>query len=145
MADFCSEDFEVWEDPGMGLHHWSGPLNSSFALSWNRLIVKNWSQYLQYWQRYFDIFICHFAASVPLLETDNISLVCRYIIQICPVLMACTWKNRFLLTFMKHLVERKSQVPCGMLFLRLAQKQVQIRRRHFSSIVGFRSPNFAQR
>ena len=49
------------------------------------------------------------------------------------------------LTFIKHLVQRKSQFPCGMLFLRLAQKQVQIWGRRFSSIVGFRSPNFAQR
>ena len=49
------------------------------------------------------------------------------------------------LTFMKHLVQRKSQFPCGMLFLRLAQKQVQIWGRRFSSILGFRSPNFAQR
>ena len=50
-------------------------------------------------------------------------------------------------TFMKHLVEIKSQFPCGILFLRLTQKQpeVQIWGRCFSSIVGFRSPNFAQR
>ena len=48
-------------------------------------------------------------------------------------------------TFMKHLVERKSHFPCGMLYLRLAQKQVQIWGRRFSSILGFRSPNFAQR
>ena len=49
------------------------------------------------------------------------------------------------LTFMKHLVQRKSQFPRRMLFLCLAQKQVQISRRHFSLILGFRSPNFAQR
>ena len=30
------------------------------------------------------------------------------------------------LRFMKHLVERKLQFPCAILFLRLAQKQVQI-------------------
>ena len=30
------------------------------------------------------------------------------------------------LTLMKHLVEIKSQYPCGILFLRLAQKQVRI-------------------
>ena len=44
---------------------------------------------------------------------------------------------------MKHLVERKLQFPCWILFLCLAQKQVQ--GRCFSSTVGFRSPNFAQR
>ena len=49
------------------------------------------------------------------------------------------------LTFMKCLVERKSQFPCRFLFLCLAQKQVQIWGRCFSSILGFRSPNFAQR
>ena len=48
------------------------------------------------------------------------------------------------LTFMKHLAGIKSQFPCGILFLRLAQKQVWIWGRQFSSIVGFRSPNFAQ-
>ena len=49
------------------------------------------------------------------------------------------------LRFMKHLVERKLQIPCAILFLRLAQKQVQIWGRRFSSILGFRTPNFAQR
>ena len=49
------------------------------------------------------------------------------------------------ITLMKHLVERKSKFPCAMLFLFLAQKQVQIWGRCFSSIVGSRSPNFAQR
>ena len=43
---------------------------------------------------------------------------------------------------MKHLVEIKSQFPCGILFLHLAQKQVQIWRRCVSFL---RSPNFAQR
>ena len=45
-----------------------------------RVTVNIWSQYLQYLQSYLEIFICHFAAAVPLLETDNISPVCRYII-----------------------------------------------------------------
>ena len=75
------------------LHQQSNSLKSSFVKSWNRVTVKIWNQYLQYWQRYLDIFICHFAAAVPLLETDNISLVCQYIIQIWPVFMACTWKK----------------------------------------------------
>ena len=45
----------------------------------------------------------------------------------------------------KNLVERKLQFPCRILFLRLAHKKVLIWGRWFSSIVGFRSPNFAQR
>ena len=45
----------------------------------------------------------------------------------------------------RNLVERISQFPCGMLFLRFAQKQDQIWGSRFSSIVGFRSLNFAQR
>ena len=32
--------------------------------------MKNWSQYLQYLQSYLEIFICHLAAAVLLLETD---------------------------------------------------------------------------
>ena len=39
----------------------------------------------------------------------------------------------------------KSLFPCGILFLHLAQKQVQIWGCRFSLIVGFRSPNFAPR
>ena len=75
------------------LHHWSDALKSSFSQSWNRVTVKIWSQYLQYLQSYLEIFIRHLAAAVPLLETDNISPVWRHIIEIWPVLMACTWKN----------------------------------------------------
>ena len=37
---------------------------------------------LQYLQIYLEIFISHLAAAVPLLETDNILPVCRYIIDI---------------------------------------------------------------
>ena len=44
--------------------------------------MKFRSQYLQYLQNYLEIFICHLAAAVILLETDNISLVCRYILEI---------------------------------------------------------------
>ena len=50
--------------------------------------MKIWSQYLQYLQIYLEIFMYHLAAAVPLLETDSISPVCRYIIEIGPVLMA---------------------------------------------------------
>ena len=60
------------------MHFWSHPLKSS---SWNRVTVKFWCQYLQYWRRYLEIFIRHFAAVVSLLETDNISPVYRYIIR----------------------------------------------------------------
>ena len=59
--------------------------------------MKFWSLYLQYLQRHFEIVISHLAAAVPLMETDDISLVCLYIIKICPVLTACIWKNRVLL------------------------------------------------
>ena len=55
--------------------HQSHPLHRADA-------VKFWSQYLQYLQSYLEIFICFLAAAVPLLETDNMSLVCRYIIKI---------------------------------------------------------------
>ena len=82
------------------LHHWSNALKSSFAKNWNRVAVKFWSQHLQYLQSHLEIFIHHSAAAVPLLETYNISPVwpvCRYIIEIWPVLMACTWKNCVLL------------------------------------------------
>ena len=41
-----------------------------------------WSQYLQYLQSYVEIFISHLAAVETLVETNNISLVCQYIIQI---------------------------------------------------------------
>ena len=52
--------------------------------------MKFGSQYLLYWRIYLEIFIGHFAAAVPLLGIDNISPVCRYIIEMCLVLMVCT-------------------------------------------------------
>ena len=36
---------------------------------------------LQFLQSYLEIFICHLASAVPLLESDNISPVCRYIMR----------------------------------------------------------------
>ena len=48
--------------------------------------VKFWSQYLQYLKSYLEIFIRHLAAVVYLLKTDNTSPICRYIIEIWPVL-----------------------------------------------------------
>ena len=68
-------------------------MQPSFALSWNRVTVKIWSQYLHYLQNYLETFVCHLAAAVPVLETDNISPVCPYIGGIWSILMACTWKN----------------------------------------------------
>ena len=44
--------------------------------------MKFWSQHLQYLQSYLEIFICHLAAAKLWLETDNMLLVCRYIIKI---------------------------------------------------------------
>ena len=49
------------------------------------------------------------------------------------------------LPLMKHKVEIKLQFIFEILFLHLVQKRVQIWGRRFSSIVGIRSPNFAQR
>ena len=43
--------------------------------------MKFGSQYLQYLQSYLEIFVRHLASAVSLLETDNISPVCRYIIM----------------------------------------------------------------
>ena len=81
--------------------HWSHALKSSFALGWNRIAVKLWTQYLQ---SYLENSISHLAAAVSLQqlsckpsETDNISTVCQYIVEIWPVLMAYIWKNRVLL------------------------------------------------
>ena len=44
-----------------------------------------------------EIFIRHLATAVPLLETDNISPVCRYIFEKWPVLIACNWKTSVML------------------------------------------------
>ena len=79
------------------MHNWSDALKLSFAKNWNRVTVNIWSQYLQYLQSCLGICIRHLVDAVPLLETENISPVCWYIIEIWPVLMACTWKNRVLL------------------------------------------------
>ena len=59
--------------------------------------MKFWSQYLQHLQSYLEIFMRHLAAAEPLLETNNISPVCRHIMEICPVLMTCTEKIAFCL------------------------------------------------
>ena len=85
-------------------------MQPSFALSWNRVTVKIWSQYLHYLQNYLETFVCHLAAAVPVLETDNISPVCPYIVGIWSILMACTWKNRVQLA---AFWDKKSIFPLG--------------------------------
>ena len=77
---------------GQPLHCWSDTLKSAFAHSRKIAILKIWSQLLLFVQSYFEKFLCHQAAAVPVLPTNNISLVCRYITEIWPVSMACTWK-----------------------------------------------------
>ena len=74
-------------------HCWSDTLRSSFAhgSSENLELVPSLCAKVS-WN-----FIRHLATAVPLLEIDNISPVCRYIVQILSVLMACTWKNCVLL------------------------------------------------
>ena len=96
MAYFCSNDFSVWQ------------ARASLKLSIDNIlcielkqsyfeILESVSAVLAKISWYFHQSLQGLAAAVPLLEIDNISLVCRYIIEICPVLMACTWKNRVLL------------------------------------------------
>ena len=79
------------------LHYWSDTLKSAFAHSRKIAVLKIWCQCLLFVQSYLENFLCHQAAAVPVLPTDNLSPVCRYITEIWPVLMACTWKNRVLL------------------------------------------------
>ena len=58
--------------------NWSYPSHSAETkLLWN-FGVSTW-YYLQYLQSYLEIFFCHSAAAVPLLESENISHVCQYI------------------------------------------------------------------
>ena len=52
--------------------------------------------------------------------------------------------SRWSINIYQYLLVRKSQFPCGMLFLRLAQKQVRSWGRRSSSIVGFRSQTLHQ-
>ena len=89
MAYFADVNFSVWET--------HAPLEQCIqvilSIELKQRYCEIWSQYLQYLQSYLQIFIYHLVAAVPLLETDNISLVCWYVIKIWPVLIACTWKN----------------------------------------------------
>ena len=52
------------------------------------------------------------------------------------VILALT-EFQILTLIIKHLAERKLQFPCATLFLCLAQKQAQILRLRYSSIIGF--------
>ena len=92
MADVCCSDFAVWEACVTEAMHLSHPSHNA-----ERVSVKFWSQHLQYLQSYLETFISHSAAAVTLLETDNISPVCRYIVQIWHLMLAWTWKNCVLL------------------------------------------------
>ena len=42
-------------------------------------------------------FLRHLADAEPVLQTNNISPVCRYVIEIWPVMIACNWENCVLL------------------------------------------------
>ena len=94
---FCSGDFAVWEAPAS----LQRCIEVILHIELKQGYCEIWSPDLpQYFEKYLEIFIRHLAAAMPLLETDNISPVCRYIIEMWvmwPVLMARTWKNRFLL------------------------------------------------
>ena len=61
--------------------HWSHPLHRAET------------EYLQYLQSYLEFFSCHLEAAEPLLKTDHISPVCRYIMEIWPAWAACICKN----------------------------------------------------
>ena len=45
-------------------------------------ILKIWSQCLLFLKRYLENFLCHQAAAVPVLPTNNLSPVFRYITEI---------------------------------------------------------------
>ena len=104
-SNFNSERMEllIWQrwfcsvGTGQPLLCWSNTLKSAFSHSRIIIILKIWCQCLLFVQSYLENFLCHQAAAVPVLPTDNLSPVCRYITEIWPVLMACTWKNRVLL------------------------------------------------
>ena len=83
---------EVILQCGQPLHRWSNKLKLAFATSRKMAILKILSRCLLYAQSW--NFLCHIAAAVPVLPTDNISPVCRYIfIEIWPVLMALYLKK----------------------------------------------------
>ena len=66
--------------------HWSHPLHKAETeLLWNFGVST-----CSIFKSYLEIFICHLVAAVPLLETDNTSLVCQYTIEMWSVLMACS-------------------------------------------------------
>ena len=118
---------------GQPLHCWSHTLKSAFARSRKIAILKVWNQCLLFVQSYLENFLCHQAAAVPVLPTDNLSPVCRYITEIWPVLMACTWKNRVLLAafWVKisifHFGPNGAQLMIAeIFFLRVSQQALQL-------------------
>ena len=68
-----------------------------FAHSRKIAILKIWSWCILFVQSYLENLLCHQEAAKPVLPTDNTPPVCRYITEIWPVLMACTWKIAFCL------------------------------------------------
>ena len=70
-------------------------------------------------------FLRHWAAAVTVLKTYNISPVCRHIIEIWPVMIACNWENCVLLAAFWykiskfHLGSGPSQAPRYMICVKL--------------------------
>ena len=83
----------------------------------------------------------NFAGSVPTLVPKYCSMFRVFRHTIC----WSRWLINICVTFSRKKITLYCHFPCGMLFLPLTQKQVQIWERCFSFIVGLRSPNFAQR
>ena len=85
-GQFCSGDFAVWEAP-TSLKRCIDVIlrierKQSYCENLESVLAK---LSLKYLQSYLEMFIRHLAAAMPLLKTDNISRVCRYIIEIWPV------------------------------------------------------------
>ena len=69
--------------------HWSHP--SHIVEKWLFCFGKFWLEPSLLAKLSWNFF-CHLAATVPMLETNNISLVCPYNIKIRPVMKVCNWK-----------------------------------------------------
>ena len=90
MADFCSDDFAVWQAHAF--------LKRSIKVFLRIELKQRYCEILESVSAVLAKISWNFHPSpCGCSETDNISPVCQYIIEICPVFMACTWKNRVLL------------------------------------------------
>ena len=78
------------------LHHWRKALKSSFAKELKQSYCEIWSLHLQYLQSYLENFHPSLSGCSALAGNQQY-ITDRYIIEIWPVLMACTWKTRVLL------------------------------------------------